>query len=272
MWAVAKVENLTVTFRPADLAIRAIRRVSLEIRRGEILGLIGESGSGQPQRHLRPAEESPQGANTGLSRTAGSRRTAGSSTVQHRARAGRAGRHFLAVAASLVAVAAGDECGALCPGRGVPSWTVLPQLGRPAASAWRVVTVEPSTRWQADGPGGLGRDCSASLCRKSSYSGGNGDSWKWRMICPLWLRCVTVRTLRVQGSSWPLRSGSGSLPGQGRSVRLALPDNRIRVRRAMIIMASASGTPVPTITQLVTADEDTEARQARRIDPLRREH
>jgi ABC-type multidrug transport system fused ATPase/permease subunit len=44
---VAKVENLTVTFRRAGLAIRAIRRVSLEIRRGEILGLIGESGSGK---------------------------------------------------------------------------------------------------------------------------------------------------------------------------------------------------------------------------------
>ncbi|GAB3241067.1 hypothetical protein GCM10027456_07450 [Kineosporia babensis] len=31
----------------------------------------------------------------------------------------------------------------------------------------------------------------------------------------------------------------------------------IRVRRAMMIMASASGTPVPTIARLVTADEDT---------------
>jgi transposase len=31
----------------------------------------------------------------------------------------------------------------------------------------------------------------------------------------------------------------------------------IRVRRAMIIMASASGTPVPAIARLVAADEDT---------------
>jgi transposase len=31
----------------------------------------------------------------------------------------------------------------------------------------------------------------------------------------------------------------------------------IRVRRAMIIMASASGTPVPAIGRLVAADEDT---------------
>ena len=31
----------------------------------------------------------------------------------------------------------------------------------------------------------------------------------------------------------------------------------IRVRRAMIIMASSSGTPVPAIARLVVADEDT---------------
>ena len=31
----------------------------------------------------------------------------------------------------------------------------------------------------------------------------------------------------------------------------------IRVRRAMIIMASASGTPVPAIARLAAADEDT---------------
>lgn len=31
----------------------------------------------------------------------------------------------------------------------------------------------------------------------------------------------------------------------------------IRVRRAMIVMASASGTPVPAIARLVAADQDT---------------
>ena len=31
----------------------------------------------------------------------------------------------------------------------------------------------------------------------------------------------------------------------------------IRVRRAMMIMASASGTPIPAIARLVAADEDT---------------
>jgi transposase len=34
-------------------------------------------------------------------------------------------------------------------------------------------------------------------------------------------------------------------------------DGSVRVRRAMIIMASASGTPVPAIARLVAADEDT---------------
>ena len=33
--------------------------------------------------------------------------------------------------------------------------------------------------------------------------------------------------------------------------------NPIRVRRATIIMASSSGTPVPAIARLVAADEDT---------------
>jgi hypothetical protein len=34
-------------------------------------------------------------------------------------------------------------------------------------------------------------------------------------------------------------------------------DGSVRVRRAMIIMASASGTPGPAIARLVAADEDT---------------
>src|ERR1700742_4664522 len=47
----------------------------------------------------------------------------------------------------------------------------------------------------------------------------------------------------------------------------------VRVRRAMIIMASASGTPVPAIARLVAADEDTvrdviHAFNARGLDAL----
>src|SRR5712692_7240294 len=44
---VAAVENLSVTFRRGGTDIHAVRGVSLEIRRGEILGLAGESGSGK---------------------------------------------------------------------------------------------------------------------------------------------------------------------------------------------------------------------------------
>jgi peptide/nickel transport system ATP-binding protein len=45
--AVARVADLSITFRRGALDIQAVRGVSLEIRRGEILGLVGESGSGK---------------------------------------------------------------------------------------------------------------------------------------------------------------------------------------------------------------------------------
>jgi peptide/nickel transport system ATP-binding protein len=44
---VASIEDLHVTFRRSGKDIAALRGVSLDIRRGEILGLVGESGSGK---------------------------------------------------------------------------------------------------------------------------------------------------------------------------------------------------------------------------------
>ena len=44
---VARVSDLSVSFRRSGLHIQAVRGISLDIRRGEILGLVGESGSGK---------------------------------------------------------------------------------------------------------------------------------------------------------------------------------------------------------------------------------
>ncbi len=49
-------------------------------------------------------------------------------------------------------------------------------------------------------------------------------------------------------------------PEEGRRLQQIVRRDKhgsIRVRRAMIVMASSSGTPVPGIARLVAADEDT---------------
>ena len=42
-----EMRNLRVSFRVGDGEVEAVRGIHLEIRRGEVLGVIGESGSGK---------------------------------------------------------------------------------------------------------------------------------------------------------------------------------------------------------------------------------
>jgi peptide/nickel transport system ATP-binding protein len=62
---VAIVSDLSVAFRRGGLRIQAVRGVSLDIRRGEILGLVGESGSGKSVLGLSLLGLLPAGAETG---------------------------------------------------------------------------------------------------------------------------------------------------------------------------------------------------------------
>ena len=42
-----EMRNLRVSFRVGDGEVEAVRGINLDIRRGEVLGVIGESGSGK---------------------------------------------------------------------------------------------------------------------------------------------------------------------------------------------------------------------------------
>ena len=42
-----KVENLAVTFYTSSAVVRAVRNASFEIHRGQVLGVVGESGCGK---------------------------------------------------------------------------------------------------------------------------------------------------------------------------------------------------------------------------------
>jgi peptide/nickel transport system ATP-binding protein len=59
---VARLSDLSVGFARGGLRIQAVRGVSLDVRRGEILGLVGESGSGKSVLGLSLLGLLPEGA------------------------------------------------------------------------------------------------------------------------------------------------------------------------------------------------------------------
>ncbi len=97
MEAVARIEDLSVTFRRGALDIQAVRGVSLDIRRGEILGLVGESGSGKSVLGLSllgllPAEPPP--ATSGAVTVCGKDMLNGSAGLRHAVRRASLGAVF----------------------------------------------------------------------------------------------------------------------------------------------------------------------------------
>ena len=48
MTSLIDVENLTLSFRTDEGLVTAVEDVSFSLKKGEVMGLVGESGSGRP--------------------------------------------------------------------------------------------------------------------------------------------------------------------------------------------------------------------------------
>ena len=59
---ILKIENLHTSFRTRAGEVQAVRGVSLDLRRGEILGIVGESGCGKSVTAMSALKVLPENA------------------------------------------------------------------------------------------------------------------------------------------------------------------------------------------------------------------
>ena len=62
--AIVSIDELTTVFRRESGAVRVVDEVSLDLRRGEVLGIVGESGSGKSMLLRSMMRILPKGAAT----------------------------------------------------------------------------------------------------------------------------------------------------------------------------------------------------------------
>ena len=67
---VLEVEDVRTRFHTRDGTVHAVNGISFDLREGELLGVVGESGSGRQTAAMRPAHDSLRGRLVKPGRTA----------------------------------------------------------------------------------------------------------------------------------------------------------------------------------------------------------
>jgi peptide/nickel transport system ATP-binding protein len=135
---IAVIDDLTVTFQRRGQPLSALRGVSLELRRGEILGLVGESGSGKSVLGLAllgllPTE--PQPAVTGSVRAFGVDMVSAPDRERRRLQKSVIGAVFQDPMTSLnptmrVGAQVAESCGSMVEARRLLDAVGIPDAGR----------------------------------------------------------------------------------------------------------------------------------------------